>query len=54
MELGTLKANNNGKLLYGAISNIVASKAASLAWLTKPIVSYHLWKLNQAERQLIH
>ena len=44
----TWKANNNGKLLlYGAISNIVASEAATLAWLTKPIFQYHLQKLNQ-------
>ena len=43
MELETRKANNNGKLPYGAISNIVvASKAATLGWLTKPIVQYHL------------
>jgi hypothetical protein len=34
MELETLKANNNhGKLPYGAISNIVASKAATLTSL---------------------
>ena len=48
MELETLKANNNGKLPYGAISNIVASKAATQTWLTKPMVQYHLQKLNQA------
>ena len=46
MELETLKVN--GKLPYGAISNIVASKAATLTWLTKPMVQYHLQKLNQA------
>ena len=48
MELETWKANNNGKLTYGAISSIVPSKAAALAWLTKPIVQNHLQKLNQA------
>ena len=33
MELETLKANNNhGKLPYGAISNILASKAATLTF----------------------
>ena len=35
MELEILKANNNGKLPYGEISNIVASKVATLTWLTK-------------------
>jgi hypothetical protein len=33
VELETLKANSNGKLPYGAISNIVASKAATLTSL---------------------
>ena len=42
MELESLKANNNDKLLYGGISNIVASKAATLACQTKPIVQDHL------------
>ena len=33
----------------GAVLNIVSSKAAILlAWLTKPMVQYHLQKLNQA------
>ena len=55
MELETLKSKNNGKLLYyGAISNIVGSKAATFAWLTIPMVQYYLQKLNQAGKQLIH
>ena len=49
MELETWKTNNSGKLpYYGTISNIVASKAATLAWLTNAMVLYHLPKLNQA------
>ena len=33
----------------GAVYNIVASKAATLlAWLTKPMIKYHLQKQNQA------
>ena len=33
----------------GAVLNIVSSKAATLlAWLTKPMIQYHLQKLNQA------
>jgi hypothetical protein len=35
MGLENSKANNKGKLTYGAISNIVASKVATLTWLTK-------------------
>ena len=31
MKLETSKANSNGKLPYGAISNIVACKAATLS-----------------------
>ena len=35
----------------GAVLNIVSSKAATLlAWLTKPMIQYHLQKLNQAEK----
>ena len=52
-RIRNLKANNNGKILYGAISNIVASKAATLALLTKPKVQYHLQKLNQAGKATI-
>jgi hypothetical protein len=49
MELETLKANNNGKLLYDAISNIISSKAATMTWQTKPpMFQYHLQKPNQA------
>ena len=33
----------------GAVLNIVSSKAATLLeWLTKPMIQYHLQKLNQA------
>ena len=48
MELETLNAKTNGKLPYGAISNIVASKVATLTWIREAMVQYHLQKLYYA------
>jgi hypothetical protein len=49
MELETLQGKLKWQTPYGAISNIVTSKVATLAWLTKPtMIQYHLQKLNQA------
>ena len=34
-ELEAIKANNNGKLPYGAITNMVKAQKVYLPWLTK-------------------
>ena len=52
MELERDKANNNGKLGYGAISAIVARMKPTAPFLTKDMVKYHLRKLSKtAEKQ---
>ena len=36
-ELEAIKANNNGKLPYGAITNMVKAQKVYLPWLTKKV-----------------
>ena len=51
MELEKDRANNNGRLAYGAISKIVARMKPTVPFLTKDMIKYHLWKLSKAEKR---
>jgi hypothetical protein len=52
-ELEATKANNGGTLPHGAISRMVSEKKATLTWLTKDMIKYHLKKLNKIEVELL-
>jgi hypothetical protein len=44
-------ASNGGALPYGAITVLVADKVATITWLTKEMVKYHLKKLNSDNKK---
>jgi hypothetical protein len=48
-ELELLRANNEGKVPYGAITWIVAEYKDSFPWLNKDLVKNHLRKLNKQD-----
>ena len=50
-ELEAAKANNNGKIPYGGISNICEKMKPALPWLTKDMIKYHLKKLNKCTNE---
>ena len=45
-DLELQKANKNGKVLYGALSQIAAEYKESFLWLNKEMVQNHIRKLN--------
>jgi hypothetical protein len=45
-ELGLQKANNKGKIPYGALSQMVADYKESFPWLNKDMIQNHIRKLN--------
>lgn len=46
MELESEKANNSGKLPYGAITRVVERMRPHVPLLTEDKIKYHLRKLN--------
>jgi hypothetical protein len=48
-SLELLKANNNGKVPYGAIAQLVGEYKDSFLWLDKDMVKNHLRRLNKLE-----
>ena len=52
-ELETAKANSNGKIPYGGISNICKKMKPTLPWLTRDMIKYRLKKLNMNETETV-
>ena len=52
-ELEAAKANNGGKIPYGAITAMVHKMKPVLPWLTKDMIQHRLRKLNEEEGGMI-
>lgn len=50
-DLELLRANNQGKIPYGAISRLVGEYKESFPWLNKDMVKNHIRKLNNLEEE---
>ena len=48
-DLELLKANNEGRVPYGAIARLVGEYKESFPWLNKDMVKNHLRKLNKLD-----
>ena len=46
-ELYAIRANNGGKLPYGATASLLREKLPTLSWLAKDQVNYHMKKLDK-------
>jgi hypothetical protein len=46
-ELYVIRANNGGKLPYGATASLLREKLPTLSWLTKDQVNYHMKQLDK-------